>query len=65
MTREQKLRLIYRHTHSDYKHNGSILILRDGATCSVPLSLLTDSEIESELPYALKQEAKRSNRSAA
>lgn len=56
LTRKQKERLIYRHTHRDYKGNGSILVLR-GATHLVPMSQLTDAEIEAKLPYALTKEA--------
>lgn len=63
LTREQKLNLIYRHTHRDYKGSGrgalrSILVLRNG-TCLVPLSELTEAEISYKLPFALKDEARR------
>jgi len=54
MTRSEKLDLIYKNTHRDYKgeYNGerSILALREGGTTIVPLSQLTDAEIESRLP---------------
>lgn len=59
LTRADKLNLIYRHTHRDYKGGKgaarSILVLR-GATTSVPL---TNAEIEDKLPYALKKETGR------
>lgn len=62
LTREQKLNLIYRHTHRDYKGKlageRSILVLRQ-ATTLVQLKDLTDAEITYKLPYALRQEEKR------
>jgi hypothetical protein len=63
LTREQKLNLIYRHTHRDYKGSGkgedrTILIYRNG-TSLVPLKALTDAEIERDLPYALHKEAEK------
>lgn len=59
MTRTQQLQLIYRHTHRDFKAHGAILVLRAGGTTLVPLSGLTNREIEERLPYAMRQEAKR------
>lgn len=63
LSREQQLRLIYRHTHKDYKGeiNGvkGILVLRQSGSCSVPLEQLTDAEIADRLPYAMKKEAAR------
>ncbi len=63
MTREQKLNLIYRHTHRDFKGVYSktryILAFRSEGTCSVPLTNLTPEEVEDRLPYALKLEANR------
>ena len=63
LSREQQLRLIYRHTHKDYKGaiDGvkGILVLRGGASCAVPLEQLTDAEIADRLPLALKKEAAR------
>lgn len=58
LTRKQKEQIIYRHTHRDYKGNGSILVLR-GSTQSVPMGALTDAEIQDKLPYALAKEAAR------
>ena len=63
MTKEKKLALIYRHTHRDFKGKiggvGAIMILRDGGTSLVMMTALTDAEIESELPYALRKEEER------
>lgn len=59
MTREQKLALIWRYTHKDFRGKfggrNSVLALRIGGTCLVPLEELTDTEIEDRLPYAVKQ----------
>jgi hypothetical protein len=53
MTREQKLKLVWRHTHNDFKGKTDgvkcILVYRQG-TVSVPLDDLTDQEIEERLP---------------
>lgn len=53
MTRDQKLKLVWKHTHRDYKGtmNGikTIMVYRQG-TCLVALSDLTDKEIETRLP---------------
>ncbi|HVG51651.1 MAG TPA: hypothetical protein VM867_08465 [Xanthobacteraceae bacterium] len=58
MTREQKLKLIWRHTHRDFKGTldgeRSILTYRNG-TCLVLLKDLTDDEIESRIPRAVKE----------
>ncbi len=63
MTRQQQLKLIYRHTHRDYRGtvNGvkSILVLRPEGTCLVPLDTLTDTEIANKLPGAERDEAKQ------
>ncbi len=64
LTRDQKLKLIYRHTHRDYKWTGvgvrGILVNRGGAgTCLVPITQLTEAEVADKLPYALKKEADR------
>lgn len=63
--REAALKLIYRHTHKDFKSKISgkpnILICRVG-TCLVPLDHLTDVEIAERLPYAQKKEAERLQR---
>ncbi|MDE5446467.1 hypothetical protein GWG65_34925 [Bradyrhizobium sp. CSA207] len=57
MTREQKLKLVWRHTHRDYKGTlkgeRSTLIYRNG-TCLVLLKDLTDEEIEARIPRAAK-----------
>lgn len=63
LTKEEKLNLIYRHTHRDYRGSGkgadrSILVLR-GATCVVLLSQLTEAEIEDKMSYAIWAENKR------
>lgn len=60
LSRDQKLRLIYRHTHRDFKGttNGvkSILVNRRGATCLVNLDDLTEDEIADQIGYALRKE---------
>lgn len=52
LTRDQKLKIVWRKTHRDYKgkFNGvkSIMIWRNGSTL-VPLDLLTDAEIEARI----------------
>lgn len=63
LTRAEKLNLIYRHTHRDFKGGGkgtfrSILVYRKG-TALVLLDDLTEAEIEDKLAYALKKEAER------
>jgi hypothetical protein len=50
MTREQKLKLVWRHTHRDYKGK-----LNGQGTCLVLLKDLTDTEIEERIPRALKE----------
>lgn len=69
MTREQKLAMIYRHTHSDFKGRAeatelwpadkigspTILIYRNGTTI-VLLDDLTDAEIADRLPYAIERQ---------
>ena len=62
LSTEQKLALIWKHTHRDFKGkwvDGTrcILILRPGeGTCSVPLVCLTETEIADKLKYALNRE---------
>jgi hypothetical protein len=60
MTRDQKLKLVWRHTHRDYKggvgDQRSIMVYRQG-TCLVLLKDLTDEEIEARLPRASKENA--------
>lgn len=62
MTREQKLKLIYRHFCKDYKGRidgkPSVMIYRQG-TCIVMLDDLTDDEIAQHLPSALRKEGER------
>jgi hypothetical protein len=55
VTRDDKLRAIWRTTHADFKgkrDDGTrcILVLREGGTHSVPLESLTDAEINDKLP---------------
>jgi len=63
LTREDKLKLIYRHTHRDFKSViggvGAILVLRPGGTTLVGMTSLTEAEIADKLPYAIKKEAER------
>lgn len=65
LTRADKLALIYRHTHRDYKGSldghKSLLVYR-GGTALVLLDHLTDAEIEDKLPYAIKKETERLNK---
>ena len=50
MTRAEKLKLVWRKTHRDYKGlikgERYVLVLRTGGTQLVPLTDLTDEEIE-------------------
>lgn len=63
MTREQELKLIYRHTHRDFKGKiggcGAVMVLRNGGTSLVMVTALTDAEIAKMLPYALRKESER------
>jgi hypothetical protein len=58
MNREQKLRLVWKHTHRDYKGmlegQRSIMVYRNG-TCLVLLKDLTDNEIDERIPRACKE----------
>jgi hypothetical protein len=76
LTRDQKLTLIYRHEHSDFKgiagerwgeHAGkkSIMVNEKGATVLVLLENLTDEQIADKLPYALHKEQQRKEKAAA
>lgn len=60
MSRTEALRLIWKHTHRDYrgKVNGvkSVLVLRTGGTHLVPLDALTDAEVADKLAYAERRE---------
>ena len=65
MTHEERkaaLKLIYRHTHKDYKGKidgkPSILACR-GGTCLVMLDDLTDAEIAERLPLSQRMEERR------
>lgn len=53
MTRDQKLKIVWRTTHRDFKGKIGlakyILVYRNG-TCMVKLSDLTDTEIDERLP---------------
>lgn len=55
--RDKKLDAVWKHKHRDYKGriNGTrcVLIYRNGTT-SVPLTDLTDAEIEDNLPAAVR-----------
>ena len=59
MTRAQKLKLVWRHTHRDFKgvaEDGTkrvLLFVPGVGTCSVPLETLTDEQIEAKLPKAV------------
>ena len=48
-TREKALRYIWNRKHKDYRSekfkDGAVLLLVDGATCSVPLAVLTDAQM--------------------
>jgi hypothetical protein len=64
MERNEALKLIWRHTHRDFKGkladgSKSVLTLRQGGTTLVPIDALTDAEIAEKLPYAQHCEAKR------
>jgi hypothetical protein len=65
MTRKEKLKLIWRHTHRDYRGiaaDGTKMVLEmvpGVGTCSVPLESLTDEQIEKRMPYVLKIEEVR------
>ena len=52
MTREQKLKIVWRKTHKDYKGKIEgvkyIMIFRNGSTL-IPLDSLTDKEIDSRI----------------
>lgn len=76
LTRDQKLTLIYRHEHSDFKgiagerwgeHAGkkSIMVNDKGASVLVLLENLTDEQIADKLPYALFKEQQRKEKVAA
>lgn len=54
MTREQKLKLVWKHTHKDFKGKlvdgtKTVMVYRNG-TCLVALNNLTDDEINRMIP---------------
>lgn len=59
LTREQKLKLIWRHCHRDFKGmmDGvrTVMTYRNG-TCLVALNDLTDAEIEDKLPKQYREQ---------
>lgn len=62
--RRRALKLIWRHTHRDYKGTlpdgtRTVLMLREGGTCLVPLESLTEAELVDELKSAERLEQKR------
>jgi hypothetical protein len=63
LTRDQKLTLIYRHTHKDFKGThpelGKTIMVLRGASTLVSLQDLTDDEIADKLPGVLKMEERR------
>lgn len=67
-TRREKLRLIHRWTHRDFKGRvggiQSLLLNRQGATQLVPLDELTDAEIDERLPLAIARQARFEARNA-
>lgn len=60
LSTEQKFKLVWKHTHRDYKGTldgtRAILVLREGGTQLVPLVCLTETELARELNYALARE---------
>lgn len=65
---QHALKLIYRHTHSDFKGviDGveMVLVCRAGVSTLVPLDSLTEPEVADRLPAAIKKEAKRVGKSS-
>lgn len=62
LTRDQKLALIYRHTHKDYKgtiHGCKTIMVCRGSTTLVAMTELTDAEIADRLPAAIRKEEQR------
>lgn len=65
LSREQKLDLIYKNTHSDFKGiigGARTMLMFRGGSCIVSLNDLTDEEIARDLPYALKKEAEKKSK---
>lgn len=58
MTREQKLKLVWKNTHKDFRGqiNGvkNIMVFRNGS-CLVNLTDLTDKEINDRLPKEFRE----------
>jgi hypothetical protein len=76
LSRKQKLAIIYRHTHRDFKGKASaqwgehagektIMVNDKGACTLVLLESLSDDQIADLLPYPLKKEAERLANKAA
>jgi hypothetical protein len=64
MTREQKIKIIYRHTHRDYKGKlatgeRAILVNENGATVLCPLSALSDEQVDKHFPYCYRLELQK------
>lgn len=70
LSRKQKLTLIYRHTHRDYKGHASpqwgehagektIVVNSNGASVLALLDTLSDEQVAYMLPSALRKEAER------
>lgn len=64
LTKAQKLTLIYRHAHRDYKGNSptmgkTLLVGLNGSSVLISLENLPDELIAEKLPYALVKEAQR------
>lgn len=61
-TRKEALRLIWRHTHKDYKgryENGTRSILvYEGGTVLVEFDKLSDTHIMDKLPYCARKDAR-------
>lgn len=66
MTRKEELRLIWKHTHRDFKGvidgQKHVLCLIDGATCSVPLDALPPERHAEKLAYAVRAEERARQR---
>lgn len=63
MTRNEQVRLIWRHTHRDYKGTlpdgtRTVMVFRSGSTL-VPLADLTPEEIDGMMPVMYAREARR------
>lgn len=60
LSKQQKLALIYKHTHRDFKGEiegePTILVFRNG-TCLIRLADMTDAEIEDRVQSALRKKS--------